>query len=143
MRKYELLFVVRPNMEEEARKAIIEEFKGILTTNGAEITLENDWGIRDFATEINKFNNGHYYLVEFTSDNSKATDEFERLARYSEDILRNMIVNITDVKPNPEPKKVERKPRREENTRSERPRREASETSKTAATPKAEAKTAE
>ena len=37
MRKYEIMYIVRPDIEEEAHKALIERFNSVLTDNGAEI----------------------------------------------------------------------------------------------------------
>lgn len=38
MRKYELMYIIRPNIEEDAKKALTARFEEILTSNGAEIT---------------------------------------------------------------------------------------------------------
>ena len=38
MRKYEIMYIIRPNIEEEAKKALVERFNGVLTDNGAEIS---------------------------------------------------------------------------------------------------------
>ena len=39
MRTYEVMYVVRPNIEDEARKALVERFKGVLSSNGSEIIV--------------------------------------------------------------------------------------------------------
>ncbi len=52
MRKYEIMYIIRPNMEEEARKAVVERFNNVLTENGAEITNVKEWGKRRLAYEI-------------------------------------------------------------------------------------------
>ena len=46
MRKYEIMYIIRPNIEEEAKKALIERFDGILTDNGAEVVESKEWGKR-------------------------------------------------------------------------------------------------
>lgn len=60
MRTYEIMYVVRPNMEDDARKAVVERFNGILASKGSEVLEEKDWGKRRLAYEINDFKEGYY-----------------------------------------------------------------------------------
>ncbi len=46
MRTYEVMYIVRPNIEEDAKKALVERFNGILATEGAEVLEAKDWGKR-------------------------------------------------------------------------------------------------
>ncbi|MEC2055166.1 30S ribosomal protein S6 [Peribacillus psychrosaccharolyticus] len=90
MRKYEIMYIIRPNIEEDAKKALVERFNTILTDNGAELTEAKEWGKRRLAYEINDFRDGYYMLLRVNAD-STATSEFDRLAKISEDIIRHMI----------------------------------------------------
>jgi small subunit ribosomal protein S6 len=87
------MYIIRPNIEEEAKKALVERFQEILTSNGAEITEAKDWGKRRLAYEINDFREGFYQIVKVTAD-SRAIDEYIRLANINEDIIRYVAVNI-------------------------------------------------
>ena len=49
MRKYEIMYIVRPNLEEEGRKAVIANFQNMFTNMGAEIVETKEWGMRDLA----------------------------------------------------------------------------------------------
>lgn len=49
MRTYEVMYIVRPNIEEDAKKALVERFNGILATEGAEVLEAKDWGKRRLA----------------------------------------------------------------------------------------------
>lgn len=89
---YEILYIIRPNLEEENKKALVERFDNLLKDNGAEISESKDWAKRRFAYEIKGFNEGIYHVVNLTSDNADAINEFDRLASYNDDILRHMIV---------------------------------------------------
>ena len=60
MTKYELMYIVRPNIEDEAKKALVERFNEVLTSNGAEIIEAKEWGKRRLAYEINDFREGYY-----------------------------------------------------------------------------------
>ncbi|ASA97975.1 MULTISPECIES: 30S ribosomal protein S6 [Anoxybacillus] len=91
MRKYEIMYIIRPNMEEEARKAVVERFNNVLTENGAEITNVKEWGKRRLAYEIQKFRDGYYMILNVVAKPA-AVQEFDRLARISEDIIRHIVV---------------------------------------------------
>jgi small subunit ribosomal protein S6 len=91
MRKYEIMYIIRPNIEDEAKKAVIERFSGILTDNGAELTEAKEWGKRRLAYEINDFRDGYYQLVKVNAA-PVAVEEFSRLAKISEDIIRHIVV---------------------------------------------------
>lgn len=58
MNKYEIMFIVKPDVEEEARNTLIENFKSILTANGGSVDNVNEWGLRDFAYEIKDYTKG-------------------------------------------------------------------------------------
>ncbi|KXG08620.1 30S ribosomal protein S6 [Anoxybacillus rupiensis] len=91
MRKYEIMYIIRPNMDDEGKKAVVERFNGILAENGAEITNVKEWGKRRLAYEINDFRDGYYMIVNVMSE-PKAVQEFDRLAKISEDIIRHIVV---------------------------------------------------
>lgn len=91
MRAYELMYIVRPNIEEEGKKALVERFNEILTSNGAEIIESKEWGKRRLAYEIEDFREGFYQIVKVNAD-SKAIDEYTRLANINEDIIRHIAV---------------------------------------------------
>ncbi|MCM3147699.1 30S ribosomal protein S6 [Bacillus altitudinis] len=91
MRKYEVMYIIRPTVDDEAKKAVIERFNNVLTSNGAEITGTKDWGKRRLAYEINDFREGFYQIVNVQSD-AVAVQEFDRLAKISDDIIRHIVV---------------------------------------------------
>ncbi|MFT4414574.1 30S ribosomal protein S6 [Fredinandcohnia humi] len=91
MRKYEIMYIIRPNIDDEAKKALVERFNGVLTDNGAEIANVKEWGKRRLAYEINDFRDGYYMLLNVVS-NAEAVNEFDRLAKINEDIIRHIIV---------------------------------------------------
>ncbi len=93
MRKYEIMYIMRPTVEDEAKKALIERFDTVLTSNGAEIIESKEWGKRRLAYEIDDLREGFYQLIKLSSD-AKAIDEFTRLANINEDIIRHMVVRV-------------------------------------------------
>ncbi|HWO97545.1 MAG TPA: 30S ribosomal protein S6, partial [Bacillus sp. (in: firmicutes)] len=74
-----------------AKKALVERFSGILTDNGAEIENVKEWGKRRLAYEINDFRDGYYMIVNAKAETA-AVQEFDRLAKISEDIIRHIVV---------------------------------------------------
>lgn len=91
MRKYEVMYIIRPNIDDESKKAVVERFNKVLTDNGAEITETKDWGKRRLAYEIEDYHDGYYQIINFTAE-PPAVQEFDRLAKISEDIIRHLIV---------------------------------------------------
>ncbi|HEY4599828.1 MAG TPA: 30S ribosomal protein S6 [Cerasibacillus sp.] len=95
MRKYEIMYIIRPDIEEEAQKGLIERFNTILTDRGAEIEKVDEKGKKRFAYEIDNYRDGYYVVVNFKSDEN-AVSEFSRLAKYSDDIVRHIVVRDDD-----------------------------------------------
>ncbi|MBR7927837.1 30S ribosomal protein S6 [Aerococcaceae bacterium zg-ZUI334] len=94
--KYEILYIIRPDMNDDAKKELVERFDGILRDNGTTVVESKDWAKKRFAYEINDYKEGIYHLVNVEASDAKGIDEFARLARISRDILRHMIVKIED-----------------------------------------------
>lgn len=93
--KYEVLYIIRPDLGEEGKKALVEQFDNILKDNGAEIIESSDWATkRRLAYEIEGYREGDYWLVTFTTESSEPIDEFQRLALINDDILRHMVVRL-------------------------------------------------
>lgn len=95
MNKYELMFIVKPDMEEASIKKTAEDLKNVLSTGKANIIEEKAMGQRELAYTINKFNTGYYYLFVVEA-NSDVVKEFDRIARINENILRHLIVKVED-----------------------------------------------
>lgn len=90
MRKYEVMYILRTDLEEENVQAIIEKFQNIIS-NGGEITKSNVMGKRRLAYEINKLRDGIYVLVNFEAP-SEVITELNRVMKISDEIIRYLIV---------------------------------------------------
>ncbi|NAO99612.1 30S ribosomal protein S6 [Halomonas sp. MG34] len=95
MRKYEIMYIIRPDIEEDAQTALIERFKGILTDNGAEIEKVDEKGKKRLAYEIKDYRDGYYVIINFSGDEN-AVNEFDRLAKFSDDIIRHIAIREED-----------------------------------------------
>ncbi|MCR6112665.1 30S ribosomal protein S6 [Bacillus sp. A301a_S52] len=91
MRNYEIMYIVRPNLEEAAIKETIERFNKILTDNGAEVTETEEMGKKRLAYEIEDFTEGFYVLLKLKAE-KQALDEFNRLSSINDNILRTLTV---------------------------------------------------
>jgi small subunit ribosomal protein S6 len=90
MRKYEVMYIVRTDIDEEATKAVVEKFANIIG-NGGEISETNVMGKRRLAYEINKFRDGYYVLVHFSAP-AEVITELDRVMKISDEIVRYLIV---------------------------------------------------
>ncbi|ALX49547.1 30S ribosomal protein S6 [Lentibacillus amyloliquefaciens] len=95
MRKYEIMYIIRPDMEEEAQTNLIERFSSVLTNNGAEVEKVDEKGKRRLAYEINDYRDGYYVIINFSGDEN-AINEFDRQAKFSDDIIRHMAIREED-----------------------------------------------
>lgn len=91
MRKYEVMYIIRTDIEQEAVQAAIEKFQNIIK-NGGEITKHEVMGKRRLAYEINKFRDGYYVLVNFNAT-PEVVAELDRVMRISDEVIRYLIVN--------------------------------------------------
>lgn len=91
MNNYEIMFIVKPDMEEAEIKKTAESLKKVLTDKKAKIVEEKAMGQRDLAYEINKFKTGYYFLfvTEATSD---AVEEFNRVVGINECVIRHLVI---------------------------------------------------
>jgi len=91
MKKYETIFIQNPILDEEAVKANIEKFKGIIENGGGTVDNVDVWGKRKLAYEIKKVSEGYYTLFNFTAG-PELPKELDRVFRITDGIIRHIIV---------------------------------------------------
>ena len=94
MFKYEMMFIVRPDLEEANIKTVAESMKTLVEGKGAKVVEFKEMGQRELAYEIKKFKSGFYYVLEVEANDDKAIKEFDRLALISGDVIRHLITKI-------------------------------------------------
>ena len=101
---YELVYIINPTVEEEARKELIARFNGMIETNGGTVDKVDEWGKRRLAYPINYKNEGYYILVNFSAE-SELPREIERNLQINESVIRYQIIHVLEkrsgVKPRP------------------------------------------
>ena len=87
--KYEVLYVLNPNLSEEETQAIVEKFKTLIEQNGTIDEME-EWGKRKLAYEINYLSEGYYVLVKFTSG-PEFPAELDRVLGITDGVIRSLV----------------------------------------------------
>lgn len=90
MRKYELVCIVHPDLDENAFKGVVEKVSGWVTEAGGNIEKLDVWGRRRMAYHIRKHREGQYVLLDINLPPSAAA-ALERSIRFQESILRAML----------------------------------------------------
>ena len=90
MKNYELVYVVRPNAEDEVKEAVLNKIQEVISANG-EVEKVDTWGNRKLAYQIAKFSEGLYVLVNFKAS-ADLPKELDRNLKINENVIRHMIV---------------------------------------------------
>lgn len=91
MNKYEALFIIKPDLEAEANKAVIDKFTSVITNGGGAVVKVDEWGKKKLAYPINYIKEGFYVLITFDAEPTVPA-ELERNFRTTEDIMRYLVV---------------------------------------------------
>jgi len=91
MNKYEIMFIVRTDIDEKTQKDTVKSFEKVLTDMKSKIVNTKDMGQKKLAYPINKQLRGNYYLLNVEASAS-AVKEFDRKAKIDENILRHIVV---------------------------------------------------
>ena len=91
MKKYEVMFIIRPNLDEQAREALVAEISEVFTTRASEVLNVKNMGLKDLAYEIAHEKKGYYVLLNVNAT-PEAVKEFERVANIKESIIRYIAV---------------------------------------------------
>ncbi len=95
MRKYEVIFIVKP-LEEEPTNAVIEKFSKLIADNGGTIEKEDRWGKKRLAYEIKDCTDG-YYCLFYVACEPACVAEIDRVMKITDDILKHMIVKSEEL----------------------------------------------
>jgi len=94
-RTYEIMFIVRPDVEEADLDKLIEGFSGNITSGGGEIKSVEKMGRRRLAYTVRKFNDGFYVLLNVAAPGSLVA-EIERRLRVSEPVIKFITVRMDE-----------------------------------------------
>jgi small subunit ribosomal protein S6 len=91
MRNYEVIFIVHPDLDENAMSGVVEKVKGWITDAGGTIAKVDLWGRRRMAYAIRKQREGQYVFVQAEMEPA-ATAGLDRSLRFLEPVMRYSII---------------------------------------------------
>jgi small subunit ribosomal protein S6 len=90
MRKYEVVYIVHPDLDSSAFKELNKTVEGWIKENGGKVTKSDVWGKRRLAYPIRKQNEGQYVLLEAEMEPAYCS-ELERSLRLQESVMRHLV----------------------------------------------------
>ncbi|MFA6350348.1 MAG: 30S ribosomal protein S6 [Candidatus Omnitrophota bacterium] len=94
MNKYEAMFIIKPDLGEEDRKALFNQISEVIVKNEGQVTNASIWAERKrLFFPLKRYKEGTYYLVNFTSPGLALT-KISNIFKMNESILRNLIVAL-------------------------------------------------
>jgi len=93
MNKYESMYILKPNLDEEARNEQIARFKSLIEENGGKVENVDEWGNRKLAYEINYIGEGYYVLMTFESS-PEFPVELERVYKINDNVMRFNVIRL-------------------------------------------------
>jgi small subunit ribosomal protein S6 len=115
MRVYEELFILKPDSPEEEVDGFVDQIKQVITSGKGTVDKVDKWGVRKLAYRVNKYNEGLYVLVVFTSG-PELVKEVERRMRVADQVIKFITVRIDE-----KMKKVEKRKKAREKRAARRP----------------------
>ena len=89
------MYIIKSSLDDAAKAALVEELHGIITNHGGKIDNVDDWGLREFAYEIDGMTKGYYVVTTYTID-TDGLNEFKRLLGINPNIVRDMTINTEE-----------------------------------------------
>lgn len=90
MRHYEIILLIHPDQSEQV-PAMLERYKGMITSGGGQVHRVEDWGRRQLAYQINKLSKAHYLCLNIEAGRD-VMDELEHAFRFNDAVLRHLTV---------------------------------------------------
>jgi small subunit ribosomal protein S6 len=109
MRHYEICFIVHPDQSEQV-PAMIERYKSVIAQRTGTVHRLEDWGRRQLTYPIQKVHKAHYVLMNIECD-QETVNELEHAFKFSDAVLRHLIVKMTKAVVAPSPMMKEEKSR--------------------------------
>ncbi len=107
MRHYEIVFIVHPDQSEQV-PAMVERYKGVIAQRKGTVHRLEDWGRRQLAYHIQKLHKAHYVLMNIECD-GETLAELEHSFKFSDAVLRHLIVRMPKAVTAPSPMMKEEK----------------------------------
>lgn len=90
MTKYDMLYILAPELEEEAREVIIKKFEDLVAANGGSVEKTDRWGMKKLQYPINYKSEGYYVVMTFESEKNFVA-ELKRVVGITDGVMRRLI----------------------------------------------------
>jgi len=107
MRHYEIVFIVHPDQSEQV-PAMVERYKGVIAARNGIVHRLEDWGRRQLTYPLQKVHKAHYVLMNIECD-QETVDELDHSFKFSDAVLRHLVVKMTKAVTTPSPMMKEEK----------------------------------
>jgi len=95
VRRYETIFILRPDLGESAQKDSIKRFEGFIASNGGDLVETEEWGFRELAYRIKGERRGFYVRLDYGGSGA-TMNEVERNLKLSDGVLRYLSVLVDE-----------------------------------------------
>ena len=95
MRKYEIIFIAQPDLDEENLNSVIEKIKGWITDDKGEVVSVDNWGKKRMAYRIRRQRDGQYILITANMEPASVKNLSQNM-RFVESIMRSMITVVEE-----------------------------------------------
>ena len=91
LRDYELMYIVRPDVDDDGLRAAVDSVRSLIEGQGGEVSKTTMWGKRRLAYEVSHLRDGHYVIAEMRLDGAKVAN-VERALRIHDTVFRHLLV---------------------------------------------------
>ena len=106
MKSYDLVYIVRPDLDADALKAVVDRMGQRITDQGGTVEAVDVWGKKRMTFTVKKYREGVFVHTRFALDPTKV-EEIRRVVALTEDVLRSTITNavgkLPELKAEPAP----------------------------------------
>ena len=97
MTAYELMYIVKPELDDDAVQQEIDKVGQLIQNNGGQVGKVTPWGKRRLAYSVGPYHEGHYVVTEFNLPQDKVR-EVDRVLKISDTVFRHLLVRQDGIK---------------------------------------------
>ena len=87
LNKYESIYIINPEVDEQGIKELVEKFNTLIETEGGKVSETQEWGLKRLAYPIQKKEQGYYILVNFEAK-PESIVELERVYKITDSVMK-------------------------------------------------------
>jgi small subunit ribosomal protein S6 len=95
VRNYEAMYILKPELEEEAINTAVTRFEDVVKNTGGEIVKTDRWGKRRLAHEVKGYFEGFYVLMYIKAPNN-VSQELDRVLKIHDDVIRHLVIKTDE-----------------------------------------------